>query len=153
MTLIIFQMYESFTGKGDKLSFKSMLSLYHDLGMVLYWSEQSINDKLLESTVILETQSFATLVAQLASPFHFAKQKSLSLGSASVELNGWLSASTMKKFCDSQKWDSRIISIVMGALKLMCTIKKKGFITYNLIIKVVTFFQIPTRTGSTLSRL
>lgn len=67
------EMFETYEGKGDLASFESMLALYHDLGLIFYWGDLEMTNDVLKSSVILSTQSFATLIAQLTSPFHFTK--------------------------------------------------------------------------------
>ena len=37
-----------------------------------------------------------------------------------MELNGWLSASTLKKLCSSSDWDVNIINFAMNSLGLLC---------------------------------
>ena len=62
------EMFESYKG-GSLESFQSLLVLYEDLGMIYLVEKQDDNHGL----VIFDTQSFFTLIAQLSSPFHFAK--------------------------------------------------------------------------------
>ena len=62
------EMFESYKG-GSLESFQSLLGLYEDLGMIYLVEKQDDNHGL----VIFDTQSFFTLIAQLSSPFHFAK--------------------------------------------------------------------------------
>ena len=61
------EMYESYNG-GNMESFKSLLSLYEDLGLIFLVEKWDKN-----GLVIFNTQSFANLIAQLTSPFHFAQ--------------------------------------------------------------------------------
>ena len=63
------EMFESYKG-GSLESFQSLLDLYEDLGMI-YLVDKQDNDN--HGLVIFDTQSFFTLIAQLSSPFHFAK--------------------------------------------------------------------------------
>ena len=60
------EMFESY--KGDMSSFKSLLSLYEDLGMIFFVEKVESN-----GLVVFDTKSFANLIAQLNSPFHFAQ--------------------------------------------------------------------------------
>ncbi len=57
------EMFDSFEGQTDWMSFSSLLSLYCDLGLIF------IVDKL----VLFDTESFVKILAQLTSPFHFAQ--------------------------------------------------------------------------------
>ena len=63
------EMFESYKG-GSLESFQSLLDLYEDLGMI-YLVDKQDNDN--HGLVIFDTRSFFTLIAQLSSPFHFAK--------------------------------------------------------------------------------
>ena len=48
-----------------------------------------------------------------------------------MELNGWLSASTLKKLCSSSDWDVNIINFALNSLGLLCKSILKGFpLTY-----------------------
>ena len=66
------EMFESYACD-DLQSFKSLLVLYTDLGLVYSPGEMRDKAGFMSNAVIFSTQSFANLIAQLTSPPHFAK--------------------------------------------------------------------------------
>ena len=56
------EMFESYMGEGDLGTFKSLLTVYSDMGLIF----------MVGNLVIFATQSFTNILAQLISPFHFA---------------------------------------------------------------------------------
>ena len=64
------EIFENFQDN-DMDAFKSLLELYSDLGLLFY--NGSLKNEILNNFVTFVPQSFANFIAQLCSPFHFAK--------------------------------------------------------------------------------
>ena len=57
-----------------------------------------------------------------------------------MELNGWLSALTLKKLCSSSDWDVNIINFGMNSLGLLCKFIIFKAFSPNLFYKVFFLF-------------
>ena len=68
------EIFENFEDD-DMDAFKSLLELYSDLGLLFY--NGSLHNEILNNFVTFVPQSFANFIAQICSPFHFAKLVSL----------------------------------------------------------------------------
>ena len=65
------EIFENFEDN-DTDAFKSLIELYSDLGL-LFYNGGSTNNDILNNFVTFVPQNFANFVAQLCTPFHFAK--------------------------------------------------------------------------------
>ena len=65
------EIFENFQDD-DMDAFKSLIELYSDLGL-LFYNGGSTNNDILNNFVTFVPQNFANFVAQLCTPFHFAK--------------------------------------------------------------------------------
>ena len=56
-----------------------------------------------------------------------------------MELNGWLSISTLKKLCSNSNWDVNIINYAMNSLGLLC--KFQFLKVFSKLLSIFLFFS------------